>query len=215
MSVENTTVLKCLSLQHLFTKIRDKDTKPEDFRKYSMRLMTILTEESLVVASNSVSKKTITTPTGAKFDGIDVDTSNMVAVSIIRAGDSLLECFLNIVPEAAVGKILIQRNEETAEPVLFYDKLPPLENKQVMLLDPMLATGGSAMCAIDVLINKGAKEENILFVNVVCCPEGLKNLSTKFPKIKVVTACIDECLNEKKYIMPGLGDYGDRFFNSV
>ena len=99
--------------------------------------------------------------------------------------------------------------------MLYYSKLPPLENKQIALLDPMLSTGGSAMCAIEVLISKGALEENIVFFNVVSCPEVLAAMYKKYPKIKVVTAAIDNCLNDKSYIIPGLGDYGDRFFNSI
>jgi uracil phosphoribosyltransferase len=113
-----------------------------------------------------------------------------------------------------VGKILIQRDESTAEPVLFYSKLPPLGKKTVVLLDPMLATGGSAICAVQVLIDKGAAEEDIVFLNVLCCPEGLAALFKAYPKIRMVTASVDEKLNEKKYIIPGLGDYGDRFFGT-
>jgi uracil phosphoribosyltransferase len=175
--------------------------------------MTVICEEGL--ATLNPSDKVITTPTGSEFAGHEIDTSKIVAVTIIRAGDSMLECFLDIVPESAVGKILIQRNEDTAEPELFYSKLPPLTGKQIVLLDPMLATGGSAACAVDVLIAAGAAEEDISFFNVVCCPEGLDFMCNKYPKLHIITGSVDECLNGKKYIVPGLGDYGDRFFNSV
>jgi uracil phosphoribosyltransferase len=123
----------------------------------------------------------IKTPTGASTAGISVDPSSIVAVSIIRAGDSMLDTFMKIAPEASVGKILIQRNEETKEPILFYSKLPNVINKNIVLLDPMLATGGSAKCAIRVLLEQGALESNIMFVNVLACPEGIAALSSAFP----------------------------------
>lgn len=104
-----------------------------------------------------------------------------MAVSIIRAGDSMLDVFMDVAPEASVGKILIQRDEETAQPVLFYSKLPPLAGKNVVLIDPMLATGGSARCAIEVLIKAGAEEGRITFLNVLCCPEGIRHLTAAFP----------------------------------
>jgi uracil phosphoribosyltransferase len=152
---------------------------------------------------------TVTTPTGVDFHGETVDTTDIVAVSIIRAGDSLLgelfsnksvlfhffdallrifsylyvlaESFINCVPDASVGKILIQRNEQTAQPELFYSKIPLLHGKRVVLLDPMLATGGSARCAIEVLIDAGADPRNITFVTVLSCPEGLSYITSKFP----------------------------------
>ncbi len=128
---------------------------------------------------------------------MNIDHSSLVAVSIVRAGDSMLDSFLAIAPEASVGKILIQRDEETAEPILFYCKLPQLLNKKIILLDPMLATGGSAKCAVQVLLDKGAREEDITFFNVLSCPEGVSAILTAFPKMKIVTGEIDPCLNEK------------------
>ena len=154
---------------------------------------------------------TVTTPTGASFSGESVDTSNIVAVSIIRAGDSLLgefhwpkkprcldethyycsytESFLACVPEAQVGKILIQRDEETALPKLFYSKLPPLAGKRVVLVDPMLATGGSAKCAIQVLLDAGADINHMTFVTVISCPEGLTSVSRDYPGKRKDTGC--------------------------
>lgn len=154
----------------------------------------------------------ITTPTNCSFHGCSVvEESNIVAISIIRAGDSMLESFMNVAPNCLVGKILIQRDESTKEPVLFYSKLPSLVGKHVALLDPMLATGGSAACAVRVLLLHGAKEEDITFVNVIACPEGLKRFTSEFPGIsfmrqivhefilvgiRVVSGCVDEGLNE-------------------
>ena len=131
----------------------------------------------------------VTTPTGISVPGVTIDLNQMVGISIIRAGDSMLGSFMEVAPEATVGKILIQRDEATCEPVLFYSKLPPLEGKTIMLLDPMLATGGSAKCAVKVLLEKGASEENIMFVNVLACPEGIKALQSTYPgKLYIVSS---------------------------
>ena len=140
---------------------------------------------------------TVTTPVGVDIEGTQIDTDAIVAVSIIRAGDSLLECFMNIVPEAKVGKILIQRNEETKKAELFYSKLPSLASKNVVLLDPMLATGGSAKAAIQVLLDCGAREDKIFFLNVVSCPEGLQSIHDTYPAVQIVTGAVDSGLNEK------------------
>ena len=129
----------------------------------------------------------------------------------------MLDVFMELVPESTVGKILIQRNEESAakEPILFYSKLPSLVGKNVVLVDPMLATGGSAKVAVQVLIDKGALESKITFLNVVSCPLGLTSLLEAYPAITVVTGSIDYGLNSNKYIVPGLGDFGDRYFGTV
>jgi uracil phosphoribosyltransferase len=120
-----------------------------------------------------------------------------------------------VVPDSKTAKILIQRDEETAEPKLFYSKLPSdIADCHVMLCDPMLATGGSALTAIDVLKKAGVKEENILFLNVVSVPEGLKILAEKAPGVTIVTAALDSHLNPQKFIIPGLGDFGDRYYGT-
>ena len=121
-------------------------------------------------------------------------------------------------PGVRVGKILIQRDEEHPEKIakLFYSKLPPeIKDLYVLLCDPMLATGGSAIKALEVLIGTyGCNPTKIIFANMICAPEGLKRLGEAYPMVKIVTARIDEKLNEDKFIVPGLGDYGDRFFNT-
>ncbi len=194
-------------------KIRDKNTSCQDFRHYARRLMTVICEEALgCIATES----TISTPVDSfTCTGPVVDQSNIVAVSIIRAADSMLDTFMSIVPEASVGKILIQRDEATAEPRLFYSKLPSLAGKQVILLDPMLATGGSAQSAVDVLIKAGAEESKIMFISVLGCPEGVAKLEAAFPSMKIFAGKVDSGLTARKYIWPGLGDFGDRFFGTV
>lgn len=130
----------------------------------------------------------------------------------------MLDVVRDVEPALRIGKILIQRDETHPDklPKLFYSKLPPdIDSMFVLLCDPMLATGGSAIKALDVLCHDHKVDPTkIIFANMICCPEGLRALAEAYPKVKVVTACIDECLNEDKYIVPGLGDYGDRFFNT-
>jgi uracil phosphoribosyltransferase len=206
-------ILMQAKVDHLYMKIRDKNTSNQDFRRYGRRLMQVLCEEAM---GHLAVEATIDTPVeGQSCTGPVFDQNNIVAVSIIRAADSMLDTFMNVVPEAAVGKILIQRDEETAQPKLFYDKLPPLAGKQIILLDPMLATGGSAACAIEVLLKAGATISKIMFINVLGCPEGMAFLAEAYPELTIFTGKVDVALNAKKYIVPGLGDYGDRFFGTV
>lgn len=216
MSLPNVEALKSRAVTNLLTMMRDRTTSPHDFKLYSDRLMHLLAEEGIAcLPSNKVK---VITPTGNEFDGVKIDDSNICLVSIIRAGDSLLQVTNQILPHASVGKILIQRDETTEEkiPKLFYSKLPPnISSSMVILCDPMLATGGSSLKAVEALIEAGVSEENILFLNVIACPEGIANFHAVYPKIKIVTGVIDDGLNEEKYIVPGLGDYGDRYFGTI
>jgi uracil phosphoribosyltransferase len=154
-------------------------------------------EEGLSYLQTGVETVEVETPTGIKCEGTTVDSANLVVVSIIRAGDSMLDTFLRINPAASVGKILIQRDEATALPIMYYSKLPALKGKQIILLDPMLATGGSAKAAIQSLIDKGADEGKITFFNVISCPQGLASIGESYPGVRVVTGKVDEGLNEK------------------
>lgn len=203
-------------VDHLWTIIRNRETPPNVFRSYARRLMRVIAEEGLSYV-NPI-PVTITTPVGPEhvYKGIQNDLSSIVVVSIIRAGDSLLDVIMELVPECSVGKILIQRDEVTAEPKLFYSKLPSsLEGKSIILVDPMLATGGSAIVAIKILLEKpGVQQKNVVFLNVVACPEGLANIHKHYPDVTIVTGSIDNNLNEKKYICPGLGDFGDRYYDT-
>ena len=203
--------LKCIP--GLFVHIRDETASTIEFKRYADRIMHLVVEEGLAYINNQ-STITITTPTKHVVTGCSNNCSNIVGISIIRAGDSMLDVFMHLIPEASIGKILIQRDEATCQPVLFYSKLPSLVDKIVIILDPMLATGGSAMTAIQVLIDRGALESNIYFFNVVSCPEGIDNIHSKYPNVKIISATMDKGLNEQKYIIPGLGDYGDRYFGT-
>jgi uracil phosphoribosyltransferase len=212
-SAASMVVCSSRALQGLFTKIRATSTCPQEFAFHADRLMTILAEEG--IASLPQRDVVVETPCG-QYAGVEPAYEKLCVVSIVRAGDSLAASVRKCAPHAAMGKILIQRDEETALPKLFYKKLPlGIEAMQVLLVDPMLATGGSAIMAVEVLLESGVPPENIVFLNVVSCPEGLANMASKFPMVKVVTAAVDEKLDERSYIVPGLGDYGDRYFGTV
>ncbi|KAL1496320.1 hypothetical protein AB1Y20_016277 [Prymnesium parvum] len=198
----------------LFTRIRDKEASREQFVTCSDRLVHLLVEEAL--AHLPTSPLTVATPCGA-FDGLALPADHtLCAVSILRAADCMLGVVRAMMPSITVGKVLIQRDEATALPSLLYAKLPPdiAAKAAVLLLDPMLATGGSAVKCIELLVERGVDPAKIVFVNVVCCGEGLEAVAKAFPQVRVVTGAIDPILNESKYIVPGLGDFGDRYFGT-
>ncbi|DAZ98355.1 TPA: hypothetical protein N0F65_000674 [Lagenidium giganteum] len=213
---ERLEVLKHRALAPLHTKLRDRTTSHAEFKFYADRLMRILAEEGL--ASCASEHVTVTTPTGDEYAG-PVFADRICAVSVIRAGDSLLQAVLDCDPRVAVGKILIQRDESTDDkrPVFYYAKLPPKMSSydHVLVVDPMLGTGGSITTAIKKLVEVGVEEHKITFLNVVSCPEGIERLMQEFPDVRVMTAALDPCMNDDKYITPGLGDYGDRYYNTV
>ena len=183
----------------LLTIIRDEKTHRGDFIFYSNRIMRLLVEEGL--NHLPVVPHTVTSPVGQDYTGVKFE-GKICGVSIMRAGESMELALRECCRSVRIGKILIQRNEETSMPKLFYEKLPTdIKDRWVLLLDPMLATGGSAIMACEVLKNNGVPEERILFLNLIACPEGIKNFADKLPKVRVVTAFIDQGLNEKKYVI--------------
>ena len=190
--------------------IRDRNTKRGDFIFYSNRIIRLLVEEGL--NHLPVIPHDISTPVGRSYAGVKFE-GKICGVSIMRAGEAMEQGLRDCCRSVRIGKILIQRDEATAMPRLFYDKLPEdIKDRWVLLLDPMLATGGSALMAIEVLRSRGVPEERILFLNVIASPEGVANFAQKYPKVRVVTAFVDSGLDDKNYIVPGLGDFGDRFF---
>ncbi|TNY18258.1 uracil phosphoribosyltransferase-domain-containing protein [Rhodotorula diobovata] len=199
-------------LAALLTGLRNKETSRGAFVFYADRVNRLLVEEGL--NHLPVLEKTVTTPTGLDYNGVGFE-GKICGVSIMRAGESMEAGLRECCRAVRIGKILIQRDEETALAKLFYAKLPEdIAERYVLLLDPMLATGGSAIKAIEVLIDHGVPEERIIFLNLVSCPEGLQAMYDAYPKVKIVTAWVDEALNQQKYIVPGLGDFGDRYFTS-
>lgn len=175
--------------------LRDKKTPTGVFRKAAREIADILAKE--------VSRR---------LRGKNKE-KNIVLVPVLRAGLALLPAFLEKFPEARVGFIGLKRNEKTFKTKKYYQNFPKIsKNGRIVVLDPMLATGGSAVVAIEELINAGAREEHILFVGVISAPEGLANLQKHFSRIDTIIAVHDQKLDKHKYIVPGLGDFGDRYF---
>ncbi|EPQ59755.1 PRTase-like protein [Gloeophyllum trabeum ATCC 11539] len=202
------TLPQTAQLEALFTIIRDKDTPRGEFLFYSDRIIRLLVEEGL--NHLPVIPKTVQTPTGATYEGVGFE-GKICGVSILRAGEAMEAGLREVCRSVRIGKILIQRDEETTQPKLFYSKFPQdIASRYVLLLDPMLATGGSAIKAVEVLKEHGVPEERIIFINLISAPEGLRNFCSKFPQTRVITGWIDKGLNEKAYIIPGLGDFGER-----
>ncbi|KNE92116.1 hypothetical protein PSTG_14496 [Puccinia striiformis f. sp. tritici PST-78] len=197
------TLTQTTQLDGLMTILRDRKTPRSEFIFTADRVIRLLVEEGLnhlPVESHSVEA-----PTGAQYKGVRF-LGKICGVSIMRAGESMEAGLRDCCRSVRIGKILIQRDEETALPKLFYAKLPDdIQERYVLLLDPMLATGGSAIKAIEVLIEHGVPEDRILFLNLVAAPEGLANVFSKHSSVKVVSAWVDEGLDENKYIIPGLG----------
>ncbi|MFH1064934.1 MAG: uracil phosphoribosyltransferase [Nanoarchaeota archaeon] len=196
----------------LYTILRDEKTKRDDFIFCADRIIRMLVEKALEFLPTKT--KEIKTPTGSIFSGKEF-VGKICAVSIVRSGEAMEKAARDICQKIRIGKILIQRNEETAKPIHFYSKLPKdIKERYVLLLDPMLATGGSAIKAVEILKEKGVNEEKIVFVNLISCPEGIGAFTKKFQKVKIITGVIDKSLNDKAYILPGLGDFGDRYFGT-
>lgn len=199
-------------LKVLYTVIREKSTRRNEFIFFADRIIRILVEEGLNLLP--IKQKNIKTFMGLPFDGSEFE-GKICAISILRAGDAMVNAVREVCKTIRIGKILIQRDEKTAEPKLYYEKLPKgIAERYVLLLDPMLATGGSACTAIEILKKRGVKEKSIIFLNLISCPEGIKKITEKFPNLKIVTGYIDEKLNDKAFILPGLGDFGDRYFGT-
>jgi len=211
----NAVILDSLGMKALLTTIRRKSTPQREYVDCCDRLCRMLAEEALARLPGTAAEA-VETPCGTA-DGLRVVASRGIClVDIMRSGAILQEAVRRVVPDAKTAKILIQRDEETAQPVLMYSKLPPgIEKLNVLLCDPMLATGGSAETAIRVLLDAGVPEDRITFANVVSCPEGLRRLAAAVPKVKVVTCACDAGLNDKKFIVPGLGDFGDRYYGTA
>lgn len=193
----------------LLTVLRDKSTPPPQFRQTTNRLGALLVAEAL--SDMPAEPAEIETPlewmTGARLH------RPVVAVAVLRAGLGLLESVLALVPDAAIGFAGVQRDEETAEPIEYYNKFPTLGGARVLILEPMLATGGSLSWAIDKVKQNGATD--IVAVCVVTAPEGVHRIEGDHPDVRVVAATLDRGLNEHYYIVPGLGDMGDRLFGTL
>lgn len=200
-------------LRALHTIIRDRDCTRDDFVFYSGRIIRLLLEEGL--NHLPFTKKDVTTPVGTTYQGLEF-ASKLCAVPVIRAGEAMEAELRQVLPGIRIGKILIQRDKQTKLPRLYYKHLPDdIAGRHVLLLEPMLATAGSAIAAIDVLEEAGVPQRNILMINFLSSPEGIRRVQGEKPCVTTVTSAIEDCLNEHKFMIPGIGDFGDRFFGTT
>jgi uracil phosphoribosyltransferase len=198
--------------QTLLTILRDKNTNISQFRKASNKLAFILAGE---VGSHLEKEKIkVTTPLG-KANGQKIK-NNIVIIPILRAALSILPPFLRFFEEAKVGFLGLKRDEKTAIAHVYYKNLPKISsNDDIIILDPMIATGGSGTKAIEILKENGVKEEKIIFTAVICATEGILKIKQVYPKVKIFYVQEDKELNKEKFIIPGLGDFGDRYFGTL
>ena len=194
---------------HYLTNLRDKNTDFDTFRDSASKLSYFLVVEATKHLT-TLSKEIDTPLTKAK--GVQIE-NNSVAISVLRAGLGLMDGVQQLIPNISFGYIGVQRNEETAQPENYYEKLPDLVDKNVFILEPMLATGGSLSFAIETV--KKYNPKNIHALTVISAPEGINKIKENHPDITLVTASIDEKLDDNWYIVPGLGDMGDRLFGTT
>jgi len=196
-------------IEDSLARLRDRDTPSDEFRRLARRVSVLLAAE----ATRDLALAPTDVDTPLERTVVRRIASRVVAVPVLRAGLGMLEAFLELVPEAQVGYFGLERNEETAAARRYYEKVPrDLGGAVVFLLDPMLATGGSAAMAVDGLRSLGAKQVRLL--SIVAAPEGVAHLETSVPDAVIYTAALDRELNDRKYILPGLGDFGDRLFGT-
>ena len=214
---KNVTVVTHPLCCHNLSIIRDKNTTAEVFRNAIRRITYLL----FYKATEDLELETVKIETPLETcDAKKLKTDKEIIIApILRAGLIFSDIANEIMPYATVRHIGMYRDEETLTPIWYYNKIPiefdKPENKIILILDPMLATGNSAIDAIKLFVNKNVPEKNIRFVSLISAPEGLEKVTKLYPDVQIVTANIDECLNENGYIRPGLGDAGDRIFNTV
>ncbi|KAL2951376.1 hypothetical protein AAZX31_19G045800 [Glycine max] len=202
-------ICSTFQIKGMHTLIRDVKTTKHDFVFYSDRLIRLVVEHGL--GHLPFSEKQVITPTGSVYSGV-IFCSRLCGVSVIRSGESMENALRACCKGIKIGKILIHGHGTNGRQ-LIYEKLPKdIASRHVLLLDPVLATGNSAVKAISLLLNKGVSESNIIFLNLVASPQGINAVCERFPMIKLVTSEIDASLNEKSHVIPGLGQFGDRYF---
>lgn len=204
------TVVDHPLVQHKLTIMRDKNTSTAGFRRLLREISLLLAYE--VTRELDVTTTRIETPMGA-MEAPTLEGKKLALISILRAGNGLLDGILELIPAARVGFIGLYRDPETLQPVQYYSKVPSqLDARMTIVVDPMLATGNSSVAAIDLLKEQGAK--NIRFLCLLAAPEGVRRMNDAHPDVPIVTASLDEGLDDHGYIVPGLGDAGDRMFGT-
>ncbi len=194
---------------HFITHLRDRTTKPATFRTLAQHLSLLLAIEA--TRDIETEEKSIETPL-EPVRGRVLAPQPLVVVPILRAGLGMVQPFTDLFPDVSVGYIGIERDHTTAKPRSYYCKLPPVTGRHVFIVDPMLATGGSAAMAISVLKASGAGD--VRLVCIVSAPEGVATVEQQHPGTAIHTAALDRALNDRKYILPGLGDFGDRLYGT-
>jgi uracil phosphoribosyltransferase len=207
---EHLTIVDHPLVQHKLSLMRDQDTPTAVFRQLLREISTLLAYE--VTRNLAMTTRKVTTPVES-MDAPVLAGRKLALVSILRAGNGLLDGMLDLIPSARVGFVGLYRDEETLKPVQYYCKLPgDLSERSVIAVDPMLATGNSSVAAVDLIKEKGATD--IRFMCLLAAPEGVARMKEAHPDVPIVTAALDEKLNELGYIVPGLGDAGDRMFGT-
>src|SRR5476651_1076059 len=207
--MKGVTVIAHPLVQHNLTRLRDKRTQPQEFRRLLGEIAALMLYEA--TRSFAVKKITVETPL-APANGFQLERE-VVLVPVLRAGLGMLDSILQLVPHARVGFIGLKREEKTLRAMFYHKSLPENLGKfETILIDPMLATGGSAVAALDLLMEQGAK--HIRLLNLVAAPEGIAVVQKKHPRVPIFTAAVDHKLNDKGFIVPGLGDAGDRLFGT-
>ncbi|WP_299869164.1 uracil phosphoribosyltransferase [uncultured Hoeflea sp.] len=208
--MDGVTVINHPLVQHKLTIMRKKETSTAGFRRLLREISTLLCYE--VTRDLDLTVERIETPL-AEIDAPVLEGKKLVFASILRAGNGLLEGMLDLVPSARVAHVGVYRDHETLEAIEYYFKAPEdVSNRLVIVVDPMLATGNSSIASIDKLKERGA--HNIRFLCLLAAPEGIRNFHAAHPDVPIYTASIDSHLNEKGYIVPGLGDAGDRMYGT-
>jgi len=202
------TILDHPLASHLITELRDKETQPDRFRHITRQLTVLLALEA--TRGIATSPVTVQTPLEATI-GQRI-SQGLVVVPILRAGLGMSEAVATLFPDVSVGYIGLERNEHTAVASSYYCKLPKLDGKCILCVDPMLATGGSASQALALVKEHGGR--HITLVSVVATPQGVARIEKDHPEVKIVTGALDRGLNDKAYIVPGLGDFGDRLYGT-
>jgi uracil phosphoribosyltransferase len=210
MTEQHLTVVDHPLVQHKLTLMREKDTSTASFRQLLREISLLLAYE--VTRGLPMTTKRIETPL-REMDAPVIEGKKLALISILRAGNGLLDGILELIPAARVGFVGLYRDPETLRPVQYYFKVPTqLEGRVTIVVDPMLATGNSSVAAIDLLKKAGAK--NIRFLCLLAAPEGIQRMQEAHPDVPIVTAAVDSHLNDHGYIVPGLGDAGDRMFGT-
>jgi uracil phosphoribosyltransferase len=207
--VKGVTVIAHPMVQHNLTRLRDRRTRPQEFRRVLGEVAALMMYEA--TRSFGVRRIGVQTPL-ARTEGFQLERE-VVLIPVLRAGLGMLDSILQLIPNARVGFIGLKREETTLRAVFYHKSLPKnLGRFEIILIDPMLATGGSAVSAMDLISELGGK--HVRLVNLVASPEGIKRVKASYPRLPIFTAAIDKTINDKGFILPGLGDAGDRLFGT-